>query len=245
MHCDRLRTGRIPDPEADSHRQRDVLADLCEPTRDVIGIEIPRARHALQRDVIDIARGNLRDRCDARIRRCRRQEEDRGHFTRSEQRGEFRRFLGRIVDYEDAIHAGVLRAVRERGDAHRLDRVGVAHEDHGRGRIARAKIAHHGEHVGQAHALRQRALAGTLDHRPVGHRIGKRNAELDDVGAIGDQRFHDAARRGERRVASRDERDQRSAPGRPPRRECGVDSIQCRTRSFSAAPDRIPAGRRI
>ena len=40
----------------------------------------------------------------------------------------------------------------------------------------------------QAYALRQRALRSALDHRTVGHRIGKRHAELDDVRAGVDER---------------------------------------------------------
>ena len=35
----------------------------------------------------------------------------------------------------------------------------------------------------QADAVRQRALGGPLDHRAVGHRVGERHAEFDDVGA--------------------------------------------------------------
>jgi hypothetical protein len=41
-----------------------------------------------------------------------------------------------------------------------------------------------------ADAARQRALAGLLDHRAVGHRVAERHAELDDVGAAGGQRVH-------------------------------------------------------
>ena len=42
----------------------------------------------------------------------------------------------------------------------------------------------------EADAVLQRALARALDHRAVGHRVGERHAELDDVGAGLDQRVH-------------------------------------------------------
>jgi hypothetical protein len=35
-----------------------------------------------------------------------------------------------------------------------------------------------------------RALAGALDDRPVGHRIGKGHAQLDDVGARRNRGVH-------------------------------------------------------
>jgi hypothetical protein len=36
----------------------------------------------------------------------------------------------------------------------------------------------------------QRALAGALDHRAFGHRIGKRHAEFQDIGAARHQGVH-------------------------------------------------------
>ena len=46
-----------------------------------------------------------------------------------------------------------------------------------------AEAAHHVERGVDRHAGLERALAGELHRRPVGHRIGERHAELDQVGA--------------------------------------------------------------
>src|ERR671913_443357 len=57
----------------------------------------------------------------------------------------------------------------------------------------------------------QRALAGALDHRPVGHRIRERHAELEDVGPGLHQPAHQ--RHGQRgvRIAGGDEGNERFA----------------------------------
>jgi hypothetical protein len=99
-------------------------------------------------------------------------------------------FLGRIVDHQHAVGAGLGRRAGEGLDAHRLDRVGVAHQHDGRLVAGRTEAAHDVEHLAHAHAGGHRPLGGALDGRAVGHRIGERNAELDDVGTAGHQRLH-------------------------------------------------------
>ncbi len=69
------------------------------------------------------------------------------------------------------------------------------------------------EHVREPDAARERALARMLDHRAIGHRIGERHAELDQIGAGVDERVHDRDRRVGRRIAGGDERDQAGASG--------------------------------
>ena len=54
----------------------------------------------------------------------------------------------------------------------------------------------------------QGAFGGALDGRPVGHRIGKRHAELDDVGAARHQRPHQRQGLVGMRVTRGNERDQ-------------------------------------
>ena len=112
MRGDRLRARRVADAEAHADRQRDVPADLGELARDVGGVEMAGAGHALQRDVVDVAARERRDRGDARLGRRRREQEDRRDAARFEQRGELARFLGRIVDDEHAVDAG--RRARDR-----------------------------------------------------------------------------------------------------------------------------------
>ena len=57
----------------------------------------------------------------------------------------------------------------------------------------------------------QRALAGPLDHRPVGHRIAERNAQFDHVRAGVDRGQHDVARGREIGIAAGDVGDESRA----------------------------------
>ena len=90
-----------------------------------------------------------------------------------------------------AVDTGLACARDEHFHAHRLDRVRIAHQNDRRLHVAPAERRDEIEHVVQAHALRQRTFGSALDHRAVGHRIGKRHAELDDVGAGVDERVDD------------------------------------------------------
>src|SRR5260221_7320787 len=76
----------------------------------------------------------------------------------------------------------------------------------------------------QTNPMLQRTLAGALDHRAVGHRVGERYAELDDVGARLDQRLHQ--RHGKRwmRIARRDVGNERLALRLRERLEAALDA---------------------
>ena len=120
--------------------------------------------------------------------------------------------VGRQVDGEHAVDAGLRGSAGKGRVAHHLDRVEVAHQHDRRRRVPLPELAHHVEDVVQAGVVQQRTLAGALDHRAVGHRIRERDPEFDRVGAGGHQGVHQ--RHGDRavRVAGGDERDQRLAP---------------------------------
>jgi len=47
--------------------------------------------------------------------------------------------------------------------------------------ICDTEIAHHRQHLRQAHTLRQRLFACLLDDRAVGTGVGEGNPQLDDV----------------------------------------------------------------
>jgi hypothetical protein len=65
-------------------------------------------------------------------------------------RGKVLAFLGRVVDDQHAIDPGV-PGVGDKGfDAVALDRVGIAHQHHRRGRVVAAEAAHHGQHLAPA-----------------------------------------------------------------------------------------------
>ena len=121
-------------------------------------------------------------------------------------------FLGRIVDDEDAVDAGL--AARRRRSARRRSARSDSHSPSARPASrdrARGTRAPSSSTCGQADAARQRPLARLLDHRAVGHRVAERDAELDHVGAGLDHRQHDLRRRVGVRVAGGDVGDQRLA----------------------------------
>ena len=68
-------------------------------------------------------------------------------------------------------------------DAIGLNRIGIAHQHHRRRRVFPAKLTHQDQHAAQAHAMRQCPFGSTLNGGSIRHRIGKRHAEFDDVGA--------------------------------------------------------------
>ncbi len=75
-----------------------------------------------------------------------------------------------------------------------LHRVGVAHQHHGRAGVAFAESPHHGQHLHEADAGRQRAVAGLLDHGSIGRGVGEGHAELDDVGTCFGHALHELGR---------------------------------------------------
>ena len=194
-------------------------------SRDLRGIEVAGARHALERNIIDVAARYLCDGSNARLRRRRRQQKNRRDRSRAEQRRELHRLLRWIVDDEHAIDAGLARAIGKCRRPHRLDRIRVAHQHDGCGRVALPKSRDRVEHVIEADVLRQRTLRGALNHGPVGHRVGKRHTELDDIGTRRDQGVHDRQRHGKRRIAHRDVRNEPRAAGGAELDEGGVDPV--------------------
>ena len=182
---------RVADAEAHADRQLHVRPDARNHLLHTLDVEVARARHALERHMVDIAAGHAGDVGDAFCRRRGRDQEDGIEPARAQQGGERGALLGRIVDHEHAVDAGSLCVVGEAFHAVTLDRICITHQHHRRRRVARAELAHDGQHLRHADASRQRALAGLLDHRTVGHRVAERNAELDDVGARRGHRLHD------------------------------------------------------
>src|SRR5208283_4853414 len=57
-----------------------------------------------------------------------------------------------------------------------------------------ADLAGDVEYSGEIGAVLQRAFAGALDDRPIGHRIAEGNAQLDHVSTSGDSGERDVAR---------------------------------------------------
>jgi hypothetical protein len=77
-------------------------------------------------------------------------------------------------------------------------------------RVGLAKRRHDREYLAQAHATREGALGSPLNGGSVGHRIGERDAQFDDVRTTLDQGMHERHREFGRGITCRDEGNQRA-----------------------------------
>ena len=148
--------------------------------------------------------------------------------------------LRRIVHHQHTVDA------RRSGIAHKaafpvllvvsFDGVGIAHEHDGCGGVAFPEFLHHRDDLDQPDPQGERAVTGFLDHRSVGGRIGKRNAELDDVGSPFHHAVHEVGcdvGKGETRG---DEGDQGLAVLRFERVQCGFDAAHLLTFTTMVSP---------
>ncbi len=97
-------------------------------------------------------------------------------------------FLGRDIDADHPVDAGLRARLGEPFRPAADHRIGIAHQDQRHVRVAGAEIGGEPQHVGGLGARAERAQVGGLDRRAVGHRIGERHAQLDHVRAALDQR---------------------------------------------------------
>src|SRR5438552_8950313 len=106
---DRLRPRSVANAEADADRTRHVLAYFGKLGDDIRGVEVRRAGHSLERDVIYISAREPGNGHDARRPPGRRKKKDRGHCPFGHRRREFRRLLGRLGHDDRAVHARLAR----------------------------------------------------------------------------------------------------------------------------------------
>ena len=172
---------------------------------------VRRARHALERHVIDVALRHARDEVDARLRRRGRKQEDRIDAGRREGLGPRAAFLGGVVDDKDAIHARFL--AREAKFAAPMCSIGFAYPISTIGvRSSSPRYCFTASRTfAEPRSRAKRTLRGALDGRAVRHRVGKGNAQLDHVRPVSDEGAEDVEGMGGRRVARRDERHERRA----------------------------------
>ena len=192
-----------------------------------------RAGDAGERHIVQEALGRL-----AQLRHTRgcgggRSEADQLQSGRAQGR-QHGRLLQRAIHQQHAVDAGRHRLAGEARIAVDLERIEVTHQHDRRARITLAECSDPAQHVGQADAAGDRPLAGVLDHRAIGHRVGKRHSQLDQVGTRRNQRMHQRHRVLRRRIARGDERNQTGAAGRLERGEARIDAAHTVTPSRSA-----------
>ncbi len=114
----------------------------------------------------------------------------------------------RQIDDQQRIDAcrGALRGIPSPASA--LDRIEITHQDDRCFGIAFAELGDGLENISGIDATLQRTFGAFLDDHAIGHRIGKRHAEFDHVGAGLHQRVHAGDRAIQARIAGGDERHQ-------------------------------------
>jgi hypothetical protein len=189
---------RIADAEAYTHRQLDMGFDSRQGLRHRRRIEMTGTCHALERHVVHIAAGQARDILDALLGRGGCQHENQIQAGLGQRSGQAHAFFGRIVDHQYTVDTGLARSANEGARTQALvvafDRIGITHQHHGRAGIAAAELAHSTQHLRHTDTACQCSLRSFLNHRPVGHRVRERHAQLDDVGTALGQRDHDVGR---------------------------------------------------
>ena len=115
-------------------------------------------------------------------------------MVRAQSSSKFHAFFWRVIDHQHAVHTGGGRVFHKAVSAVKMVvvfyGVGIAHQHNRCGSVGGAELAHHGQHFAHAHTVSQRSFTGFLNHRPVGHRVAERHAQLDDVSAALYQGMH-------------------------------------------------------
>ncbi|MOA33814.1 hypothetical protein D3C78_1551440 [compost metagenome] len=119
--------------------------------------------------------------------------------------------LGRHVHNDQAIHARFQCLANETLHAITVDRVEVAHQHQRCLAVVFAELTNHLQGFRQVLLGAQGTNIRQLDRRAVGHRVGERHAQLDDIGTCRRQALEDRQRGVVVRVASRDESHQGGA----------------------------------
>ena len=101
--------------------------------------------------------------------------------------------------------------------------------------VAAAEFGDHLQHVAQPQAAGEAAQIAGLDGGAIGHRIGERHADLDDVGAGAASAVEDRRRGRDVGIARRHEGDQRGAAFGGAGGEAGGEAI-LRGLALTASP---------
>ena len=105
-----------------------------------------------------------------------------------------RRLFGRQIDDQQTVDSGARGVGAQPLASVVKDRVVVAEQDHRNLRLLCAARPPSTRIAGQRRARGEAARGGALIGRPVGHRIGKRHAQFDQIRAARFQFEHQAPR---------------------------------------------------
>ena len=139
-------------------------------------------RHAEQPDRVDEAAGAGGDPRQAFVGRRRRRQHHRLDALVVGRAAPRLGLLERKVGQDAPGDAGLDQPMGEAAVPVVMDEVVVGHHDQ---RDVDVERRHGGEHRQRGRPGVERRLRRLLDHRPVHHRVGERDADLDRVGAVG------------------------------------------------------------
>ena len=180
--ADGLRGLRIANAEAHAHRNLHVLADVRQHLADGLGVQVASAGHALERHVVDVARGNARHLRHALGRARGSQQKDqlkpRGRCGRFQRPG----FVRRHVRNDQTVDAGCDRLTAEPVRAKGVNAVVVGHENEGNIGLT-PYSSDHRQNAAQRRPAPKRAFRRLLNDRAIRNRIGKRHTDFEDIGA--------------------------------------------------------------
>lgn len=211
---------RVGYPEADRAGDVGGLADGRD-HRVEVGAELrPGPGHAERRDDVEEALRVGRDLVDAVLRR----RGDHGHEPHA-VRGAVPLdvpllLVGEVWD-DNGADARVLAPLEEPVAAVDEHGVEVRHDQHRDVQVPADPHRHVEDVVGRG-VRREGADVRVLDDRPLGDRVGEREAQLDEVGAGRGHGADQPLRRLDVRVPAGDERDERPAGEHPGDRRVGV-----------------------
>ena len=116
---------------------------------------------------------------------------DAARFEFVVQRGDG---FDRGIDGQHAVHARFGSRLGKCLITHFMNRVQITHQDDGRVAVCFAEAAYDVQYVVEGNFACQRTLGSALDGRTVRHRVGKGNAQFQDVGAVFNQTVHQRKR---------------------------------------------------
>lgn len=194
---------RSADAEADADRHTGVLLDRGDLRRDVCRWRAVGTGDACPRKCVDESLGGSGQQGDALRRRGRRDEADVFQAGSRSEIGVFRGFIRRKIKQQDPIDARSFRVAMEFLIAVGEDGIQVGEKNDGR-LVGFPELADEIEGFRGCHPGFQGAVGGHLVDDTIGKRIGKWQAELDDIRSGGGKRGHDFQGFSELRIARGD-----------------------------------------
>ena len=114
---------------------------------------------------------------------------------------QFAIFFRRQIYQDRSVDTGRMSRLGKLNISHTEHRIGISHDNDRRCLVLGAKPGRQRQRVSELCFIGERAQARLLNGCPIGHRVGKGRAKLNDIGAVVAQRAHGSIARLKVRVA--------------------------------------------